>query len=122
MTKPKSSSEKKTRKPLPRAGGSRKPVDLEALRQQISRLVGNRAMHLVGSTIAEADKGHYGAMKYLFEIIGLYPASEAETPAREDSLARTLLQRLGVPEDPEADAVTKATAAEAAAADKDTVE
>ena len=57
-------------------------------------------MELVESAIAEADKGHFTAMKYLFEMIGLYPATgRGETP-EEDSLAKTLLQRLGLPEEP----------------------
>ena len=37
-------------------------------------------------------------MKYLFEMIGLYPATEQEAPLGEESLARTLLQRLSLPE------------------------
>ena|ERR1700690_4231064 len=55
------------RHPARRGGKLRKPVDLEAVRQQISDLVGGQAVELVEITIAEADKGHYGAMKYLFE-------------------------------------------------------
>ena len=37
-------------------------------------------------------------MKYLFEMIGLYPAPPAEDAPAQDSLAAILLQRLGVPE------------------------
>ncbi len=39
-------------------------------------------------------------MKYLFEMIGLYPAAAQEERQSEDSLARTLLRRLGLPEEP----------------------
>ena len=39
-------------------------------------------------------------MKYLFEMIGLYPAATQEETQGEDSLARTLLRRLGLPEEP----------------------
>ena len=56
---------------------------------------------MVESAIEEAHKGHFGAMKYLFGIVGLYPAGEAETGQSENSLARTLLHRLGLPEEPE---------------------
>ena len=52
------------------------------------------------SAIDEADKGHFPAMKYLFEMIGLYPATMEEGTLEEESLAKTLLQRLGVPEEP----------------------
>ena len=55
---------------------------------------------MVEITISEVDKGHYAAMKYLFEMIGLYPAATQEENEGEDSLARTLLRRLGLPEEP----------------------
>ena len=74
-------------------------MDMDAVRRRINQLVGNRAVKLVETTITEAGKGHYGAMKYLFEMVGLYPATEQESAPGEDSLARTLLRRIGVPED-----------------------
>ena len=33
---------------------------------------------MVKTTMEEAEKGHYVAMKYLFEMIGLYPAATEE--------------------------------------------
>jgi len=104
---------KETRKKTSaRRQGSRKPVDLELVRKKITNLVGNEAVGLVQSAIDEADKGHYAAMKYLFEMIGLYPESgqEAESPDG-DALARTLLRRLELLEEPVPEAkVTKETA------------
>jgi hypothetical protein len=100
MTKASTKSRTAGKKRAPRAGGkARKPVDLGAVRQQINDLVGGEAVNLVEITIAEADKGHYGAMKYLFEMIGLYPSAEQEAAPQPDSLAKTLLRRLGLPED-----------------------
>jgi hypothetical protein len=82
------------------SGKSRKPVDLQAVREQISNLVGGEAVGMVETTIGEVGKGHYGAMKYLFEMVGLYPGEDGETaPEGEDVLAATLLKRLGLPED-----------------------
>ena len=93
------SGRKKTTRP---AGGrgSRKPVDLQEIREKITNLVGEEAGPMVESAIEEAHKGHYGAMKYLFEIVGLYPAEENEEGQTENSLARTLLRRLGLSETP----------------------
>ena len=54
---------------------SRDPVDLAEIRQQITNLVGNGALGMVETTIEEVGKGHYLGMKYLFELIGLYPAT-----------------------------------------------
>jgi hypothetical protein len=83
--------------------GSRKPVDLAQLRDQIKALAGNDALGMVETTIEEVGKGHYLGMKYLFEMIGLHSAPGVEeTPARE-SMAGILLPRLGLPEAPEAE-------------------
>ena len=76
-----------------------KQVDLAVVRGQITNLVGNRAVGMVETTMDEVDKGHYLAMKYLFELIGLCPATTAEDPLPEDSLAKTLLRRLRLPEE-----------------------
>jgi len=44
------------------------------------------------------EEGQYQAIKYLFEMIGLYPAAAQEESRLQDSLARTLLERLDLPE------------------------
>jgi hypothetical protein len=67
-----------------------KQVDLAVVRGQITNLVGNRAVKMVTTTMNEVDKGHYLAMKYLFEMIGLCPAATPEGPLPEDSLAKIL--------------------------------
>jgi hypothetical protein len=76
-----------------------KQVDLGAIREHITNLVGNRAVEMVETTMDEVDKGHYLAMKYLFEMVGLCPATAPEGAAQEDSLAKTLLRRLRFPEE-----------------------
>jgi len=89
---------KSSRRDLSGEKGARKPVDLAAVREQITRLVGNEAVGMVKTTIREVDKGHYLAMKYLFEMIGLAPVITPEEAPQEDSLAKTLLRRLQLPE------------------------
>jgi hypothetical protein len=89
-----------------------KQVDLSHIRERITNLVGNRAVRMVETTIKEVDKGHYLAMKYLFEMIGLCPATAPEEAAQEDSLAKALLRRLRLPE--ETDPVTVVTEESAA--------
>jgi hypothetical protein len=76
-----------------------KQVDLGAIREQITNLVGNGAVDMVETTMEEVGKGHYLAMKYLFEMVGLCPATAPEEDLQEDSLARTLLRRLRLPEE-----------------------
>jgi hypothetical protein len=76
-----------------------KKVDLVVIGELITNLVGNRAIEMVEITMDEVDKGHYLAMKYLFEMIGLCPATAPEGAIQEDSLAKTLLRRLRFPEE-----------------------
>ena len=83
-------------------------MDLAEIRQQIKNQVGNAASGMVASGIEEANKGHYAAMKFLFELIGLYPVAEgAEEGASEDGLAKTLFRRLGISDETSAGEVTK---------------
>ena len=77
---------------------TRETVDLEALRQQITTLVGDDALQMVANTIEQVHQGHYQALKYLFEVIGLFPATATSEARGEDSLAATLLSYLGVSE------------------------
>lgn len=63
--------------------------------------MGGHAVEMVETTISEAESGHYAAMKYLFEMIGLYPATAQTEQSSPDSLAQTLLLRLGLPEESE---------------------
>jgi hypothetical protein len=47
---------------------------------------------------ASLKEGHYLAMKYLFEMIGLFPATASEKMETQDSLAKNLLSHLGIAE------------------------
>ncbi len=76
---------------------SGKPVELSAVREEIKNLVGNAALQMVKNGIAEANEGHYAAMKFLFELVGLYPASVVPV-GEEGGLAKALFDRLGVME------------------------
>ena len=73
--------------------------DLVELRQQITSLVSAQALQMVETTIEQVQSGHYQALKYLFEMIGLYPATGPQEASQEDSLATTLLRHLGISEE-----------------------
>ncbi len=83
----------------PAKSGGREAPDLAEVRRQIADIVGSGAIGMVETTIDQVAKGHYLGMKYLFEMIGLYPATSTDDAA-EDSLAAVLLRRLGLPEAP----------------------
>ena len=101
----------------------RKAVDLAEIRQQITNLVGNDAVGMVEITMEEVGKGHYLGMKYLFEMIGLYPATGEDGALVPDSMAAVLLRRLGLPEPPMPEpAVTKDQEATAVVSDDEGLE
>jgi hypothetical protein len=75
--------------------------DLSALRREITELVARNAVVMVQNAIdAVNEAGQYQAIKYLFEMIGLYPALGTEDDTPEASLAGALLRHLGVREAP----------------------
>lgn len=71
--------------------------ELGALRQKITELVAQNAVAMVQQAIdAVREEGQYQAIKYLFEMIGLYPAVGQEESPGQESLAQILLEQLGL--------------------------
>jgi hypothetical protein len=78
-----------------------KPVDMVRVRENINNMVKNSARKIATEVIKVAKTGQLASARYLFEAVGLYPATE-QTEARpiETSLAHTLLKRMGLPLEP----------------------
>lgn len=95
----KSKAGAKSGKPATGTGvGARKPADLEAVRTRIRNYVGNRALDMVKASVDEIEKkGNVAAMKFLFELAGLFPETEEGPEQQDDSLALTLLKRFALP-------------------------
>ena len=73
------------------------PQDLVDLRQRITGLVAQNAVAMGQCAIdGVREEGQYQAIKYLFEMIGLYPAVAGNEDVKPDSLTETLLKRLGL--------------------------
>lgn len=71
--------------------------ELSELRRKISELVAQNAVPMVQQAIdAVREEGQYQAIKYLFEMIGLYPAVAQEDSESQESLAQVLLEQLGL--------------------------
>jgi hypothetical protein len=96
--KDKGTVKKSAKKSAPK---TKKPVDLARVRENINNLVGDSAEDIATQVITVAKTGQLASAKYLFEVVGLYPATE-QTAAKpqENSLAHTLLQRMGLPLEP----------------------
>jgi hypothetical protein len=73
------------------------PPDLTDLRQRITGLVAQNAVGMVQCAIdAVQEEGQYQAIKYLFEMIGLYPAAAGSEDVKPDSLTEILLKHMGL--------------------------
>jgi hypothetical protein len=80
----------------------KKGKDIVEIRENISELVKDSAEEIATSVIEVATRtGQLASAKYLFEAVGLYPATEqtVATPVA-GSLAHTLLRRMGLPTEP----------------------
>jgi hypothetical protein len=83
-----------------RAPKTKKPVDIARVRENIANLVGGSAELIAARVIKVAKRGQLAPAKYLFEVVGVYPATEETTAKPEDSMAYTLLSRMGLPTEP----------------------
>jgi hypothetical protein len=101
MTKGKAKAKSQAGKTTRSATGSGKQLDLDALRRKIANRVGAKALLMLKTSTNEAVKvGDLSAMKYLFELIGLHPASANATSNTEsddgNDIAPALLAELGI--------------------------
>jgi hypothetical protein len=80
----------------------KKRLDPAEVRKDIAQMVDWEAAVMVQAVIDEGKKGQLATVKYLLEMAEIYPASTdgSQASAEEDSLARTLLHRLNLPEEP----------------------
>jgi len=81
---------------------TKKKLDPAEVRKDIAQMVDWEAAVMVQAVIDEGKKGQLATVKYLLEMAEIYPASTdgSQGSADEDSLAKTLLHRLNLPEEP----------------------
>lgn len=97
--KRKKSSGKRTTR---RKTTSKKPVDPAKVREEIAGMVKSGAKDIAEVVMDHAMAGELAPVKFLFEMAGVYPPSAdgSFSSAEEDCLAKTLLDRLNIPDDP----------------------
>ena len=100
------------------------PVNIQALRERVRTVVAEKLDDMTEAVADEAAKGHVTQLKYLFEVVGLYPAVEGTSPAPEDSndLAKKLLDSFQFPAPLPAEEEEDAQVAVTAGAGTDSVE
>jgi hypothetical protein len=93
------------------------PVDLAEAREIVAAMVRKSARKIAEEIIKVAETGQLAPAKYLFEAVGLYPPGP-EAPKPEESLAYSLLKRMGLqPEGEISEAAEKDKIREGAASD-----
>lgn len=92
------------KKSAPRA---KKETNAADVRKKVSTMVKAKAMNMAKAVIGETKKGvpqdlQLATVKYLFEMAEIYPpqADQDAATADEDCLAKTLLNRLNIPDVP----------------------
>ena len=105
--KSKSAKDKKSEKTAKKRGTAKRKLTKKErestdVRKECSKLVKAEATEITAAVIGEGKKVQLGPMKYLFEMANIFPTADdgSQTSAREDSLAETLLNRLGIPTSP----------------------
>jgi len=85
------------------AAKNKKGKDIVQVREGINELVKASARKIANKVIeVAANTGQLASARYLFEAVGLYPPTEqtaAPVPLK-DTLAHTLLTRMGIPTEP----------------------
>jgi hypothetical protein len=76
------------------------PKNIAEARETTLRMVRESTPGIVAGLITAAKGGQVASAKYLFELAGLYPAvNDTSAEEKEESLAYTLLKRLGLDTD-----------------------
>jgi len=115
---------KKVKRARKKTASKSAPVNIQALRERVRTVVAEKLDDMTEAVADEAAKGHVAQLKYLFEVVGLYPAAEATSPAPEDSndLAKKLLDSFQFPAPLPAEEEEDAQVAVTAGAGTDSVE
>lgn len=102
MTKKKAKKSKKSAK----QGGEKKGKEIEKtpaeVRKQLAKLVLEDAEEITKAVLGEGKKGQLATAKYVFEMAHIFPEVNDGTDSTrdEDCLAKTLLDRLNIPDKP----------------------
>jgi hypothetical protein len=101
MAKKKASGKSKAKKPEKEQVSAGKPLDAAQVREQITGMVKEMAVELATALVTRAKmKCELAPTKYFFEMAKIFPVPEGGEGTNQDSLAKKLMQALGIPEEP----------------------
>jgi hypothetical protein len=98
----KKAKDKAAKKKTSTKKNQKKQLDPAEVRQQIAGMVKSGAKEITRAVIVHAKQGELAPAKYLLEMAGVYPlmTDGSTSTSDEDCLAKTLLHRLNLPEEP----------------------
>ena len=98
----KKASKTETKKTTRKQTGKKKHVDPARVREEIASLVKCSARDIAEAVMDLAKHGELAPAKFLLEMAGVYPPSTDGSQATQDEecLAKTLLDRLNIPDKP----------------------
>ena len=76
------------------------PTNVDAIRCEVTRIIGAGAAEIVAAAVVKAKEGQFQAMKYLFELAGIHPPRTQDEKSGDLSLARLLCREIGLLEEP----------------------
>lgn len=81
---------------------ARTPANPADVRKDIAKIVKSGAKKITKAVMEQAMTGQLAPAKFLFEVAAIYPASTdgSEATTDEECLAKTLLDRLDIPDKP----------------------
>jgi hypothetical protein len=75
--------------------------EMQKVRDEVRNVIVGRSVELAARVVQSVtESGQVAALKYLWEISGLFPADGEGENEEQDSLAQILIERLGLQEEP----------------------
>ena len=83
------------------SGEAPAPAAIEKVRNQVTNVIMGSSVEMARRSVQSVKEGgNITALKYLWEVAGLFPVVAAQADHEEpDRLAKILLERLGAPEE-----------------------
>lgn len=76
---------------------AKKPEEIQKVRNRVRNVIVDDSLEMAKRTVRSVKEGgSVTTLKYLWEVAGLFPAPGLPDDGEEDSLAKTLLERMGL--------------------------
>jgi hypothetical protein len=88
-------------KPGPRITGiAKKPEEMERARNQVVNLIVDSSVEMTQRVVRSvSERGNVQALRFLWEMAGMFPTAPASDDGDEEASARALLEKFGVCEE-----------------------